>query len=325
MQRFAWTLTLLTLLKSISGTNVENETCDSFPELRTFTGHSSYVNSVAWSPDGSRVASGSDDNTIKIWDVATGFLVQNFTGHSQDVTSVAWSPDGSRVASGSSDSTIKIWDVATGFLVQNFTGHSRVVTSVAWSPDGSRVASGSWDKTIKIWHCTFWTFDSSPVFTEDGQTLVDFRITGIGLSDVHYAQLLQQGSSVQWMSCSQVRMTGNDTTRAVSIVLPPGLWAVSLHDRFNTGDTPWVNMSSTILIQCPAGFETVNFREEDAHCVQCAGSTFTDHEGSPPCVNCLAHTKALFFPRRYRTVRTMSWSSQSPTHQLYELSTKFLQ
>ncbi|MGI2909791.1 WD40 repeat domain-containing protein, partial [Hassallia sp. VBCCA 56010] len=80
--------------------------------------HSNSVRSVAFSPDGKTLASGSDDNTIKLWDVATGKLSQTLTGHSNSVRSVAFSPDGKTLASGSDDNTIKLWDVATGKLSQ---------------------------------------------------------------------------------------------------------------------------------------------------------------------------------------------------------------
>ncbi|KAK3349952.1 WD40-repeat-containing domain protein [Lasiosphaeria hispida] len=119
--------------------------------LQTFEGHSDSVRSVAFSPDGSRVASGSDDRTIRIWDARSGKEVQKLEGHSNWVWSVAFSPDGSRVASGSGDTTIRIWDARSGKEVQKLEGHSDSVLSVAFSPDGSRVASGSGDTTIRIW------------------------------------------------------------------------------------------------------------------------------------------------------------------------------
>jgi WD40 repeat protein len=115
--------------------------------------HLHSVNAVAFSPDGARVLSGSDDKTIKLWDVATGALLRTFAGHSDRVTSVAFSPDGTHVLSGSWDGT-KLWDVATGALLRSFQGHTGAVTSVAFSPDGTRVLSGSAgnnDKTLKLW------------------------------------------------------------------------------------------------------------------------------------------------------------------------------
>jgi WD40 repeat protein len=121
------------------------------PLDKTLTGHSDCLDSVAYSPDGRYLASGSRDNTIKIWEVATGKELRTLTGHSSSVLSVVYSPDGRYLASGSDDNTIKIWEVATGKELRTLTGHSESVDSVVYSPDGRYLASGSDDNTIKIW------------------------------------------------------------------------------------------------------------------------------------------------------------------------------
>ena len=82
------------------------------------------VNSVAFSPDGQRLASGSGDKTVKIWDSATGKELFALKGHADPVTSVAFSPDGQRLASGSRDQTVKIWDSATGKELFALKGHA---------------------------------------------------------------------------------------------------------------------------------------------------------------------------------------------------------
>jgi serine/threonine protein kinase len=118
---------------------------------KSLTGHSSWVDSVIYSPDGRYLASGSWDKTIKVWDVVTGTELRTLTGHSDRVRSVVYSPDGRYLASGSWDKTIKVWDVVTGTELRTLTGHSDRVRSVVYSPDGRYLASGSWDKTIKVW------------------------------------------------------------------------------------------------------------------------------------------------------------------------------
>ncbi|KAH7168464.1 hypothetical protein DER46DRAFT_217905 [Fusarium sp. MPI-SDFR-AT-0072] len=120
--------------------------------LLTLEGHIRAVNSVVFSHDSKRVASGSDDETIRIWDAETGECEQELKGHSGMVTSVVFSHDSKKVASGSDDEMIRIWDAETGKCERELKGHSRIVTSVVFSHDSKKVASASRDKTIRIWN-----------------------------------------------------------------------------------------------------------------------------------------------------------------------------
>jgi WD40 repeat protein len=122
-----------------------------FPTLQTLKGHTDRVTSVAFSPDGKLLASGSWDNTVKLWDVVSGQEVRTLTGHVNHVTNIAFSPDGKLLASGSTDKTVKLWDVASGQEVRTLTSPTDFVTSVAFSPDGKLLASGSWVNTVKLW------------------------------------------------------------------------------------------------------------------------------------------------------------------------------
>jgi WD40 repeat protein len=121
--------------------------------LNIITGHEASVETVAFSPDCTLIASGSSDMTVRIWDVRTGSAVgEPLCGHNWSVRSVSFSPDGTQIASGSSDKTICMWDSRTGAMVgQPLQGHTDQVASVVFSPDGTLIVSGSHDMTVRIW------------------------------------------------------------------------------------------------------------------------------------------------------------------------------
>ncbi|MEG4068960.1 ABC transporter substrate-binding protein [Microcoleus sp. Pol11C2] len=108
-----------------------------------------FVNAVAFSPDGKTIISGSDDKTLRLWDLK-GNPPKVFQGHTDKVTSVAFSPDGKTIISGSDDKTLSLWDLK-GNPPKVFQGHTDKVTSVAFSPDGKTIISGSDDKTLRLW------------------------------------------------------------------------------------------------------------------------------------------------------------------------------
>ncbi len=121
-------------------------------KLRTLDGHSDWVLSVAFSPNGKILASSSADRTLKLWNTTTGELLHTLQGHSSWVNAVAITPDGKTLVSASADRTIKLWNTTTGELIRTLEGHSGSVMSLAISPDGKIIASGSADQTIKLWY-----------------------------------------------------------------------------------------------------------------------------------------------------------------------------
>lgn len=119
--------------------------------LLMYRRHSDCVNAVAWSPDGRRIASGSSDKQVEVWDTSNGGQIFIYRGHSAAVNAVAWSPDGQDIASGGGERSVSVWMADNGILLFSYSGHSDTVAGVAWSPDGQYIASASADKTIHVW------------------------------------------------------------------------------------------------------------------------------------------------------------------------------
>ncbi len=120
--------------------------------------HSQSASTVAFSSDGTRIASGSEDKTVKLWEAGSGRLIRTLSGHEAQVTTVAFDPNGQSVFSGSRDKTIRHWHAATGQLIRTFSGHTEEVLALAVSPDGRTLVSGGGsagisakDTSLKVW------------------------------------------------------------------------------------------------------------------------------------------------------------------------------
>jgi eukaryotic-like serine/threonine-protein kinase len=125
--------------------------------IYTYQQHQDTVYTVAWSPNGEYMVSGSADTTARVWKTSKDETLYTYQGHAgllNAVMSVSWASNGRWIASGSTDQTVQIWEAATGNRIQMYRGHIARVLTVAWSPDATSVASGSADKTIQVWEAT---------------------------------------------------------------------------------------------------------------------------------------------------------------------------
>jgi WD40 repeat protein len=153
----------------------------------TLTGHNGLfanINAVAIAPDSRRIASASDDKTVRLWNLQTGEEQGTLSGHTHFVKSVAFHPhDSSQLVSGGRDRTIQLWDLQHQKIAQTFTGHSQAVNTVLFNPDGTLLASGSNDKTVNLWD------------SQTGELLTSLRGHTLGVTALAFGVLLWQGQN----------------------------------------------------------------------------------------------------------------------------------
>src|SRR5216683_2933083 len=142
----------------------------------TYQGHGDNVFAVAWSPDGTWIASGSRDTTVRVWKASAGEDYLVYQDHASYLLSLAWSPDGKRLASGDTAGTVRIWEAFTGRTITTYHRHTRFVRSVALSPDGTHIATGGdyGDSTVQVWQA----FSGNHLYTYSRQ----YRIFAVAWS-----------------------------------------------------------------------------------------------------------------------------------------------
>jgi WD40 repeat protein len=153
VQRTAFQAAFAEVLRELRPETVQltARSLSSVEEVRPFAGHTGVIGCVAFAPDGKRAVTGSDDQTVRVWEVASGKEMLRLSGHTEEALAVAFAPDGSRIISGGRDRTLRLWDVATGKELRRFTGHTERITGVAFAPDGRRLLSASGDGTVRLW------------------------------------------------------------------------------------------------------------------------------------------------------------------------------
>lgn len=198
----------------------------------TFRGHSGWVWSVGWSPNGSRIASASADSTAQVWDAESGDHLTVYSGHTDTVYAVSWSPDGKRVASAGYDKTVQIWDPTFGDHFYTYNGHKGWVWTVAWSPDGKHIASAGEDKTVQVWnaangsqvnsyhghtdyvHSVAWSPDGRRIASASGDGTVQVWEAGTGFRIYTYQPYFTSMWSAAWSPNGQRIASASDNKMA---------------------------------------------------------------------------------------------------------------
>ncbi len=200
----------------------------------TYRGHSSLVDSAAWSPDGKYIASASNDQSVQVWEALTARRVQTYRGHTGSVFSAAWSTDGKYIASAGVDATVQVWEALSARHVQSYKG----VFSAAWSPDGKYIASASLDTTVQVWEA----LSARYVQTYTGHT--DSVFSAAWSPDGKYIASASDDKTVQVWEALSARRVQSYTGHAADTTVQ--VWEALTARRVQTyrGHSDWVHSAA---------------------------------------------------------------------------------
>ncbi|MBI5218270.1 MAG: caspase family protein [Bacteroidia bacterium] len=146
--------------------------------LASLQGHAKTVNSIAYSPDGKSIVSGSNDNTVRIWDASSGQLLNTINADQKDITSVCFSADGKYVASGGTNGTVKLWSAQSGNKISEFADYKTAVRTVSFSPDAKYIAAGGEGNNVIIWDVDNMQLKENFPANDKGVTAIAFSDNG---------------------------------------------------------------------------------------------------------------------------------------------------
>jgi WD40 repeat protein/uncharacterized caspase-like protein len=231
-----WTTTLMLTSTPAPAAATDADDAGHKPRLAVQTGHGDQVTSLAFSPDGALLLSGSDDKTARVWDLATGREIRTFGGHADQVLSVAFAPDGRTIATGSWDKKLILRDVRTGKTLHVLQDNGWVLTA-RFSPDGRLLASGTRGNRATVWDVAtgrplhhFAGHQSNVTgvaFSPDGKALASVSLDGtLGLMDVESGRVLARQAISDTALTAVVFLPDNKTLAIASLDRDIHLWNI---------------------------------------------------------------------------------------------------
>ncbi|MEU5036261.1 NB-ARC domain-containing protein [Streptomyces rubiginosohelvolus] len=201
------------------------------PELqRTLTGHTSPVRSLVIAPDGTWLATASNDGTVRLWDRVSGTCTATLTGHTGPVRKVVMSPDGTWLATNGDDGTVRLWDRVSGTCTATLTGHTDTVGSVAIAPDGTWLATTSHDETVRLWDRVSGTCTATLTGHTDTVGSVAIAPDSTWLATTSHDETVRLWDRVSG-TCTAT-LTGHTGPVGSVAIAPDGTWlATSSHDE----------------------------------------------------------------------------------------------